>query len=112
MTFLWATRGRDWGFRFLRDGGFEDPLPHYEAAFSQMDSELEALRRTGEGVALRFPDPGSRTDSAGRVISHDFVVYGSKALDITSVEDGLQKIWTTVAEEYARIWDASEPLNE
>ena len=25
MTLIWATRGRTWGFRFLRDGGFEEP---------------------------------------------------------------------------------------
>lgn len=109
MKLLWATRGRDWGFRFLRDGGFEDPLPHYEAAFSGLDGESEAFRCAGDQVVLRFPDPGGRTDSAGRVISHDLVVYGPEALDITSVEDGLQRIWPTIAEEYARIWDAPTP---
>ena len=35
MSLIWATRGRTWGFRFLRDGGFPDPLPVYDLAFSR-----------------------------------------------------------------------------
>ncbi len=34
--FIWATRGRTWGFRFLRKGGYEDPLGVYEDAFSKV----------------------------------------------------------------------------
>ena len=26
MSLIWATRGRTWGFRFLLNGGFADPL--------------------------------------------------------------------------------------
>ena len=44
MRFIWATRGRDWGFKFLRDGGFSDPLPIYEAAFEGTDPSLSTLR--------------------------------------------------------------------
>lgn len=31
---IWATRGWDWGFRFLRDGGVDDPLDLYDAVFA------------------------------------------------------------------------------
>ena len=33
FEFIWATRGRTWGFRFLRTAGRVDPLKLYEAAF-------------------------------------------------------------------------------
>ena len=47
MKLIWATRGRTWGFRFLRDGGFEDPLPVYDEAFSEVGDEPEVCRRVG-----------------------------------------------------------------
>ena len=52
--FIWATRGRTWGFRFLRRGGLEDPLGVYEATFSRGRGSAGSLasgRRQG-GVAL------------------------------------------------------------
>ena len=57
MNFIWATRGRTWGFRFVRDGGLPDPLVVYDTAFSGVGDEPEAWRRNAETVALRFPDP-------------------------------------------------------
>ena len=109
MRFIWATRGRTWGFRFLRSGGFDDPLEVYDKIFSRVEDEPEAWVRDGDRVALRFPDPERRRDAAGRVIPHEFVVSGYLADGIESVEDGLQRIWPLVAEAYARVWDAEIP---
>ena len=111
MNLIWATRGRIWGFRFLLNGGFSDPLAKYEEAFSGVGDEPEVVHRTGELVALRFPDPLSREDAAGRVIPHDFVVLGPLAEEITSVDDGLRLIWRRpeVADEFARVWDLPKP---
>ncbi|MGI5951873.1 MAG: hypothetical protein ACOX61_08525, partial [Brooklawnia sp.] len=106
---IWATRGRSWGFRFLLDGGYPDPLPPYERAFLGLQDETATCRRVGEQVALRFADPLGRQDAAGRVIPHDFVVPAPLADQIRSVEDGLQKLWPLVAEVYARRWDAAAP---
>ncbi len=106
---IWATRGRSWGFRFLLDGGQSDPLPDYERSFADLEDGPTAWRRTAGKVALRFPDPLGRKDSAGRVIPHEFVVFGGLADRIDSVEDGLQQIWPLVAEVYARVWDAEGP---
>ena len=65
---IWATRGRTWGFRFLLSVGLSDPLPDYERAFGDLrDAPTAWLRQDGQ-VALRFPDPLGRQDSAGRVI--------------------------------------------
>lgn len=107
--FLWATRGRTWGFRFLRRAGLSDPLGVYEDAFSAIEDQSAAWMRLGDRVALRFPDPEGRQDASGRVIPHDFVLFGSWADQIESLEDGIQRIWPEVADEFARVWDEPEP---
>ena len=111
MSLIWATRGRTWGFRFLLNGGFEDPLLEYEKVFSDVDDETEFCHRVGKKVALRFPDPLERKDAAGRVIPHEFVVFGPLAEEIESVEDGLRLVWCQpqVADEFARVWDSAKP---
>ncbi|NKY23128.1 hypothetical protein HGA03_10685 [Cellulomonas denverensis] len=114
---IWATRGRSWGFRFLRDGGFPDPLPVYDAVFAAADPGPSALRRAdgraalsqpgvAGALALRFPDPEGRRDRAGRVIPHEFVVFPPLADAIGSVDEGAVLVWPAVAQEYARVWDA------
>lgn len=106
---IWATRGRTWGFRFLRDGGVKDSLLVYDEVFSGVEDERAVCRRVGRTVALRFPDPERRQDRAGRVIPHDFVVFEPLADRLHSVEDGLQLIWPQVADEFARVWERTEP---
>lgn len=109
MTLIWATRGRTWGFRFLLNGGFRDPLPEYDKVFSGFEDEREVCRRVGEKVALRFPDPSGWRDVAGRVIPHEFVVFPPLADQIDSVEDGIQLVWPLVAEEFAKAWELPSP---
>jgi hypothetical protein len=115
MRFIWATRGRTWGFRFLRDGGFKDPLLAYETAFSGFEDTSEGWRRVAgtvaqsELVALRFPDPSGRRDQAGRVIPHDFVVLQPWADEIGSVEDGRRLVWPLVADDFTRVWNLPKP---
>lgn len=104
--FIWATRGRSWGFRFLVDAGFDDPLPEYERAFAGLADHHTAWHREDGRLALRFPDPPGRRDAAGRVIPHEFVVFDDLAGHIRSVDDGIQRIWPLVEHVYARIWDS------
>ena len=104
---IWATRGRSWGFRFLLDAGLSDPLPVYERAFGPLMDTPTACRRDGGQVALRIADPLGRRDGAGRVIPHEFVLFGDLADAVSSIEDGAQKVWPLVAEVYARIWDTA-----
>jgi hypothetical protein len=106
---IWATRGRFWGFRFLLKGGLSDPLPAYERSFAGDSDKPATWCRVAGTVALRFPDPLGRRDASGRVIPHEFLVFGAQADEIESVEDGLQHIWPLVAEAYARVWDAERP---
>ena len=115
MNLIWATRGRTWGFRFLRDGGFEEPLRVYDMAFSGAGEGPEVWRRVAETrglpemVALRLPDPLGRQDRAGRVIPHEFVVFRPLTDEVGSVDDGLQLVWPLVALEFERIWELSKP---
>ena len=106
---IWATRGRSWGFRFLLDGGLLDPLPEYERAFAELDNATASWRRAGGTVAVRFPDPMTRRDASGRVIPHEFVVFGDLAEDVSSLDDALRLVWPCVKDAYARIWDAKVP---
>lgn len=102
---IWATRGFSWGFRFLSNAGFEDPLPEYEKVFASVGDEVESCKRVGKRVALRFPDPLARKDAAGRVIPHDFVVLGPLGRQIKSVEDGIRLVWRPYAAAiYAEVW--------
>lgn len=104
---IWATRGRSWVFRFLLDGGLDDPLHRYEKAFGQLRDQPEAFRAEGPDVAVRFPDPRGRRDTAGRVIPHEFVVMGELAESVRSVADGLDLVWPLVDDVYAAVWDAA-----
>lgn len=110
MRLIWATRGKNWGFRFLRDGGFRDPLPVYDAAFSGVEGQPEVCRRTGDRLALRFADPAGRKDRAGRVIPHEFVVFPPEAEIIDSLEEGIRLVWGEVVDDYARVWDSRPPV--
>ncbi len=108
--FIWATRGKSWGFRFLRSGGYDDPLRVYEHAFADVSDEREVFHRSDpHTVALRIPDPEGRCDSSGRVIPHDFVLIGRWADGIDSLDDGRKAIWPLVTEEFASMWGLAEP---
>ena len=110
-SLIWATRGRTWGFRFVLDAGLGDPLSDYERVFGDLQDAPTAWRSHGGQVALRFPDPLGRQDSAGRVIPHEFVIFGDLAATVDSVEDGLNKVWPLVSETYARVWETPNPSN-
>ncbi len=105
---IWATRGRTWGFRFLLDGGWGDPLAEYERAFSGAADRPTAWHRTGETVAVRFPDPQGRRDASGRVIPHEIVAFGDLATNVNSVAEGIQQIWPLVEHAYARVWNSDK----
>lgn len=111
MKLIWATRGRTWGHRFLLDGGYADPLPEYDKAFSTLGDDSELWHLGVDRAALRFPDPEGRTDRAGRPISHEFVVFAPELNSITSAATGLSLIWTqpTIAARFADIWDLPAP---
>ncbi len=103
--FIWATRGRTWGFRFLRRGSRTNPLSDYESVFAEIGDQPQAWCRVADKVGLRFPDPDGRRDAAGRVIPHDFVLFGRWATEVGSLDDGRERVWPEVADEFAGYWD-------
>lgn len=109
MRFIWATRGHAWGFRFLRRGGFDDPLGVYDAAFLEVADQPEVYLRSADNVAVRFPDPLGRRDAFGRVIPHDFVILEPPEDVVNSVADGIRLIWPLVADEFEQVWMLSDP---
>lgn len=109
MRLIWATRGRDWGFRFLRDGGLSDPIFQYEAAFAGIEDDPQVCRRVGEVTALRIVDPGGRRDRAGRLIPHDFVLFDALATAVGTAEDGLNQVWPLVSDDYEAVWESPTP---
>jgi len=109
VSFLWATRGRTWGFRFVVTGGLADPLPVYDDVFSGVGDAAEVWRRVGARGALRFPDPLDRQDRSGRVVRHEFVLLEPGAAEIVSVEDGRDRLWPEVATTFQEIYELPAP---
>ena len=109
MTFIWATRGRTWGVRFLLDAGLDDPRAEYLRHFTGVENVMRAFRRDGDVVVARFADPLERRDSAGRVIPHEFVVFSPTSDSISSVEDAIRELWPLVEETFDRVWDRPAP---
>lgn len=109
MTFIWATRGKSWGFTFLEKAGRGDPLNEYERMTSHIREAASGCVRVGEAVAVKFRDPEGRRDRSGRPIPHTFVLYEDLARQVGSVEDALRLVWPLVAERYAAVWDLSTP---
>lgn len=109
-AFIWATRGKNWGFRFLRTANLASPLRVYKAAFAGIEASPEAFQTRAGTVAFRFLDPEERRDAAGRVIPHEFVLFLPLPREITSVAEGLRLVWPLVRDDFARDWDQPLPL--
>ena len=112
MNLVWATRGRSWGFRFLLDGGFADPLLPYDRVFAGLEGNPEVFRRVGRNVAVRFVDPLGRCDEVGRPIPHDFVLLPPLAGQVHSIDEGRQLVWPLVASVFAHVWDLPQPPSQ
>lgn len=109
QSIIWATRGRSWGFRFLLRGGLPDPLLEYERVIGQIGEEPEAWGSRSGKIAVRLPDPEGRKDASGRLIPHQFVVWGDLASSIASVDDARSFLWPLVADLYADVWQSEQP---
>lgn len=109
MRFLWATRGRVWGFRFLSTGDLRSPLAKYQEVFAGREFTPDLFERIGTVIGLRFEDPLGRVDRSGRVIPHDFIVIEGFAKEMNSLEAARDALWPLVESEYASIYDLTAP---
>ncbi len=114
---LWSSRGRDWGFQILQHPTiFEcEWLDVYKEVFGNSKDDEGFYLRTQvwigkskkvECVGIRFLDPELRCDSAGRVIPHEFIVFGQSSLALEDNTDWVQ-LWPIVSEDYAILY----PMN-
>ena len=110
IAFLWATRGKDWGFRFLRTAGQPNPLEIYETAFRGEMRAPQTLQIAPGTIAIRVPDPEGRRDAAGRVIPHEFVLFRPLSAEISSAQDALNLVWPLVKDDFALNWDKPWPM--
>lgn len=108
-SFIWATRGHSWGFRFLRTAGYADPLPVYDAAFAAVQDEREVCKYVGSSIVLRFADPEGRKDFASRVIRHDFILFPIAGSDLPALDNARRVAWESVAGDYERVWESPNP---
>lgn len=106
---IWATRGRSWGFRFLLGAGRPDPLLDYQRVFGETADDPSMWVAHQSEVGLRLVDPEGRYDASGRPIPHEFVLFGSLAAEVRSVDDGRRVVWPLVASAYARVWGLDRP---
>ncbi|MBC9954618.1 hypothetical protein ICM05_08165 [Leucobacter sp. cx-42] len=107
MKIIWATRGKTWGFKFLRADGCADPLPAFEQAFRGAPASGDFFARTNDntGFMFRLMDPRGRTDRSGRVIPHEIIVFGDPAETVQSLDDALREIWPELSVQYDAVWD-------
>ena len=100
-----ATRGKDYGFRFIKKGGLPDPLQAYESAFSERP-DAGLFNRLDDGrIALSFMDPQGRRDHAGRVIPHEVIIPKSMSGDIKDHADAVAKVWPELEKTYRYMKD-------
>ena len=115
---LWSSRGRDWGFQILRHPTiFEcEWLDVYKEVFGNSKDDEGFYLRTQvwigqskkvECIGIRFLDPELRCDSAGRVIPHEFIVFGQTSSFLEDNTDWVHWLWPIVSEEYAILY----PMN-
>ncbi|KRE71706.1 hypothetical protein [Arthrobacter sp. Soil762] len=112
IAFLWATRGKNWGFRFLRTAGRSNPLEIYRAAFFGVEDTPEAFQASEDTIAFRFLDPEKRRDAAGRVIPHEFLLFPPLPSKVSSVEEGFHLVWPLVKDDFARDWEQPQPRTD
>lgn len=103
-----SSRGRELGYRFVKQGGLKDALHEYESAGFTGSEGGDVFRRYGahaEKIAARFTDPEGRKDQSGRPILHEVIVPSSMTDGINSLEDIRQKIWPLLKTEYDAVYN-------
>ena len=103
-----ASRGRDSGFRFVKDASLKEPYSVFESA-GLMSGDNEIPRNTirklsGGAVAAVLDDPKGRADRAGRLIPHSILIPKSMASGISTIDDVRNTIWPLLEDAYAAIY--------
>lgn len=108
MKFIWATRGKFWGFRLIKWPEGVDPFSEYENMFNQVGPNDELFFDSGDAAGVRVFDPLARCDQFGRLILHEFVIYEPDQFGVRSLETFWNIVWPEVSREYDAMWDLPE----
>ncbi len=98
---LHASRGKNKGFQFYKNGGIPDPLSVYEQAFGKDNGLSEQFKWVGKTIAASFPDPQGRKDFSGRVIPHQIIIPQTMTAGINNLDDVKEKIWPLLQDTYS-----------
>lgn len=104
-----GSRGKNLGFRFVSEGGLDDPFHEWErAGFNGVTgTPFTRYGDNNEKIALTLKDPDGRTDAAGRRIVHDIVVPSTMSTGINSEADVVSKIWPKLKPAYDEFYEKS-----
>lgn len=95
-----ASRGKNRGFRFIKNGGVPDPLVEYMKS-SLLKSETQGFEKYDGGkVAVSFLNPDGLKDKSGRVIPISLVIPKSQATGINSTDDVLKSVWPQIKDAF------------
>lgn len=100
-TVIHASRGRNQGFKFYKDGQIPDPMVEWQKGFGGLEESRTVFNKYDGKIAARFMDPDGRTDRAGRLIPHDIIVPKSMSDGVNSIDDVLKTIWPKVKDHYS-----------
>ncbi len=119
---LWSTRGREWGFRLLREPQF-DVAANWQAArdsiFRSSTNDADFFARGVQSlrsgyraafVAARFHDPESRRDAAGRVIPHEVIFFEPDSRDsppAATAAEFQERVWPLLKDAYGQLYGLS-----
>ena len=95
-----ATRGKNKGFAFLKQGGIPNYLQEYESAFGHRPEPgmFQRFGKNSEKIAASFLDPEGKKDFAGRIIPHEIIIPSTMAHGINNLDDVKTKIWPLLKE--------------
>jgi hypothetical protein len=111
-----VSRGKNIGYKILKNGNLPDYLPEIGKA-SLDDGSYTRLqpgqyRRYGanlEKAALSFHDPEGRKDASGRTIVHDVILSKEHAHDVTDFDSAKKKAWALVKDDFDEFYKSSLP---
>lgn len=106
-SILHVARGKNVGFRFLKEGGIPSTMiTEYDKSGLGEGSQHagEVFQKYGaagaEKIAARIIDPQGRKDHASRAIKHDIIIPASMTNGIHNLADVKEKIWPLLSTDY------------
>lgn len=98
-----SSRGRDRGYTFLRDGGFENPTKVFAdlGLAEASDGFFKRFGSDNQNIAARFLDPEGRHDIAGRPIGHDVILPRSMTQGVRDIDDVVKVAWPHIKDVFA-----------